>query len=63
MLILTRRVGESIFIGDNIKIQVVQVQRGNVRISIDAPKEVLILRSELKDKVSNLDDESNYPIK
>ena len=47
MLILTRRIGEVILIGDNIKITVTAVSGNQVRIGIDAPKEVKVLREEL----------------
>jgi carbon storage regulator len=47
MLILTRKVGESITIGDNVTITVVASKGGQVRIGIDAPKTVSITRSEL----------------
>ena len=47
MLILQRRAGESVRIGDDIEITVVATEGGRVRLSISAPKEVTILRSEL----------------
>ena len=47
MLILTRKVGESIAIGDDVKITVVSTKGGHVRIGIDAPKTVAISRTEL----------------
>jgi len=46
MLILTRKKGESIAIGDNIQIQVLNVKGGQVRIGIDAPREVTVNREE-----------------
>jgi len=46
MLILTRKKGESIAIGDNIQIQVLNVKGGQVRIGIDAPREVAVNREE-----------------
>lgn len=49
MLVLTRRNQESIQIGDNIKITVVRITGGSVRLAIDAPKDVNIVRGELKD--------------
>jgi carbon storage regulator CsrA len=48
MLVLSRKVDERIQIGDNITITVVQVRGNSVRIAIDAPKSVRILRSELE---------------
>ena len=50
MLILTRRPGETILIGDNIKVTVQDVDRNQVRIGIDAPQEVKIMREELLDE-------------
>ena len=47
MLVLTRRSGESFFIGDNIEIKVSDISGDKVRISIDAPREISVLRSEL----------------
>ena len=48
MLILQRRAGESLLIGDEIEISVLSVEAGRVRLAIEAPKSVAILRSELK---------------
>lgn len=47
MLVLTRKVNETIHIGDDIKITVVKMDGNQVRLGIDAPKEKGILRSEL----------------
>ncbi len=47
MLVLTRRLDEKIFIGDSIVITVVLVDCGQVRLGIEAPDDVLILRGEL----------------
>ncbi len=47
MLILRRKSGESIVIGDNINVTVLDINEGSVRIAIDAPKVIPILRSEL----------------
>jgi len=47
MLILQRRSGESIRIGDDIEITIVSTEGGRVRLAISAPTEVPILRSEL----------------
>lgn len=51
MLILSRKEDESIVIGDNITIKIVSIEKGLVKIGIDAPSEVTILRSELLDAV------------
>lgn len=56
MLILQRRTGESLVIGEDIKISVVSVEGSRVRLAISAPPEVSILRSELLDaKLANQD--------
>ena len=47
MLVLTRKVGESIIIDDQIKIQVVQVKKKQVRIGIEASKDTKIHREEI----------------
>lgn len=49
MLILYRKKGDSILIGDNISISVVESNTDGVRLAIDAPREVSILRKELAD--------------
>lgn len=47
MLVLSRRVGESIVIDDNIVITIVEIEGRRVRLSIEAPPEIKILRREL----------------
>jgi carbon storage regulator len=49
MLILTRRPGESIQVGENIEISILEIRGNQVRLGINAPPEVLVLRSELLD--------------
>lgn len=51
MLILTRRVGESLTIGDNVKITLLGIKGNQVRIGIDAPREVEVHREEIYDKI------------
>ncbi len=51
MLILTRKTGETITIGENIQIRVLTVKGGQVRIGIDAPREVSINREEVFERV------------
>lgn len=47
MLVLSRKVGERIVIGDQIRITVVRLQGGTVRLGIEAPQSTTILRAEL----------------
>lgn len=47
MLILTRKLNEAIQIGDNVKIKILHISEGQVKIGIDAPTEVRIYREEI----------------
>ncbi|MDA8227651.1 MAG: carbon storage regulator CsrA [Desulfitobacterium hafniense] len=51
MLALTRKVGERIVIGDNIVVTVVNIKGDNVRLTIEAPKEIKIYRGEIFDAI------------
>lgn len=47
MLVLSRKVGQSLKIGDDVTVEIVRVSGGLVRVGISAPKDVQILRTEL----------------
>ena len=51
MLIITRKKGESLMIGDDIEIVISKIDDGSVKIGINAPKEVQILRKELFEEI------------
>ena len=51
MLILTRRVGESLMIGDNVTITVLGVKGNQVRVGVDAPKDVAVPREEILNRI------------
>ncbi|QOQ99695.1 carbon storage regulator CsrA [Campylobacter lari] len=53
MLILSRKENESIKIGDDIEIKVVQTGKGYAKIGIEAPKSLMILRKELVEQVKS----------
>jgi carbon storage regulator len=48
MLVLSRRLGEAIVVADNIVVQVVEIRKGRVRLGIEAPRDVIVERSELR---------------
>lgn len=48
MLILSRKIGEAVVLGENITIRIVDISKGVVRIGFDAPDDILILREELE---------------
>ena len=47
MLVISRKIGESIMLGDDIEIKIAEVSGERVKLAIEAPREVLILRKEL----------------
>jgi carbon storage regulator len=51
MLILNRKINESIIIDDTIEIRILEAQDGKVKIGIEAPKDITILRKEVYDEV------------
>jgi carbon storage regulator len=58
MLILTRRVGESLMIGDDVTITVLGVKGNQVRIGVKAPKEVAVHREEILNRIEEASAES-----
>lgn len=50
-LVISRHVGESIFIGDNIEVYVAKISDGRVRLSIAAPREIEVHRREIWDRI------------
>jgi len=52
MLVLSRKVGERLLIGDQIAITVVRIQGGGVRIGVEAPAHLTVVREELREKLA-----------
>ncbi|OOF54099.1 carbon storage regulator [Rodentibacter genomosp. 2] len=57
MLILTRKVGESVLIGDDISITVLSVRGNQVKLGVQAPKEVSVHREEIYQQIKKKQDE------
>ena len=53
MLILTRRVGETLIIGDDVSVTVLGVRGNQVRLGVDAPKDVAVHREEIYQKIQS----------
>jgi carbon storage regulator len=51
MLVLTRKVGDGIMIGDDIVLKVIELKGGNIRIGIDAPRDKKIYRQEVYERI------------
>lgn len=61
MLILTRQLQEAIMIGDNVTVTVLAVNGNQVRLGIDAPRELAVHREEIYDRIHNGAKESAVP--
>lgn len=62
MLILSRKENEEILLGNDIKVVVVGISKGVVKLGIEAPKNTMILRSELAKEIQNANKEANKNI-
>ena len=59
MLILTRRVGETLVIGDDVTVTVLGVRGDQVRLGVNAPKDVAVHREEIYQRIQNEKDAEN----
>jgi carbon storage regulator len=62
MLVLSRKVGERILIGDNISVTVVRITGGGVRIGVEAPANMTVIRQELKEQFEPRQVRGNLPV-
>ena len=61
MLVLSRKVGQRILLGDQISITVVRINGGGVRLGIEAPPEMPVIREEMQAKLRAADDAATGP--
>lgn len=59
MLVLTRKPGQSIMIGDGVEVQVLSVAGEKVRLGMTAPRDVAIFRNEVYERIENENDRSD----
>ena len=59
MLILTRKVGESVLIGNDISITILSVRGNQVKLGVEAPKEVSVHREEIYQRIKQMNDEQS----
>ena len=53
MLILTRKIGESILVGDNIRLVVLEIRGRQIRLGIEAPADIVVLREEIAQRLTD----------
>lgn len=61
MLILTRRVGETVMIGDDVTVTVLGVKGNQVRIGVNAPKDIAVHREEIYARIKREQEEGGAP--
>ncbi len=59
MLILTRRVGQTLMIGDDVTVTVLGVKGNQVRLGVNAPKDVAVHREEIYNRIAHEDEQKS----
>lgn len=62
MLILTRKTGEKVMIGDNVELTVLGIKGNQVRVGVDAPKDIAVHREEVYLRIQNEKQTQNDPV-
>lgn len=52
MLVLTRRIGESLMIGDDIEVTLISLNNGGIRVGVNAPKDIPVHREEIYQRIA-----------
>lgn len=59
MLILTRKIGESLIIGDDVEVTVLSVRGNQVKLGVNAPKEIAVHRQEIYERIKAAEDSNS----
>lgn len=60
MLILTRKIGEVLLVGDDVEITVLSIRGNQVKLGVDAPKEIAVHRQEIYERIKASEDEDKF---
>jgi len=63
MLVLSRKIGESVFIGNDIEVKIVSISKDKVKLGFEAPKDILLIRGELRLAVMGANIEAGKSVK
>ena len=60
MLVLSRRIGERIYIGDQVVVTIVAIRGANARIGVEAPRQIPVHREEIRERKSSCTEEATH---